>query len=78
MSGKSRRRVTVDTSDGEGSKLRPSVFARLGPGAPHRSAETEAREVSFILIHRFSCNEKILLITLSLSTLPSNYRLRIY
>ena len=32
----------------------------------------------FILIHRFSCNEKILLITLSLNTLPSNYRLRMY
>ena len=45
MSGKPRRRVTVDTtSDGESSKSRQSVFARLGPGAPHRSSGGEVNK----------------------------------
>ena len=51
MSGKPRRRVTVDTSDNETGKSRPSVFARLGAPAPTRrgtsSSAAYEEEVTF-------------------------------
>ena len=42
MSNKSRRRVTVEGSDGE--KRKPSVFERLGPGAPPRASTGHEEE----------------------------------
>ena len=44
MSSKSRRRVTVESSkplNESSDKRKPSVFERLGPGAPSRKGRDE-------------------------------------
>ena len=52
MSGKSRRRVTVESKTLDGSdKRKMSVFERLGPGAPSR----KNREEVSALVTNFFC-----------------------
>ena len=45
MSGKPRRRVTVESTkpleEGSDTKRKPSVFERLGPGAPPRNYDQQ-------------------------------------